>query len=506
MSFSLCAGAPFLRGRRRSSVSAAVSFLALMPSLAWAEAVQQPIEPGGTGTPSITGEKPVNAQQGYGVPGEDPGYLFNLAPIGAPLGRFLGDYGIYPHVAMQQTGLGVVSGGNKNADYVNLAYWGFALDTQKAFGLPGGLFDFTFSTQFGNTAEGSNSTGSEAFFPYAFGDEMRLVNFDYNQSFWHHALQIQVGRTQIGFASTPYLSPAFHQTQWYCTFFTFSCGEPNAFGSDSSKEPYDVGSWGGAVTVHPAPFWYVKGGVFENQTPETTSRNHLGWPGGDWGFKQASGAIFPAQFGYITTPATSPYPTNFHFGGFYDNAKFPDKLFNAKGQVAALHPGAPMLDQGTDGLFAGLQQTVYRFSDDPRSTRGISLFFGADWDLHSKEAVQQQYSVGTIVTGPFASRAADTFNVLFSIETFEGRFRASRDAVAAKNGVNYRMAPTQTVAEVNYGIAAAPGMTVFPFIQYIVDPDQLDMAVPNPKITDALAVGLRAVIRFDTLFGFPQPS
>jgi porin len=494
---------------RRIALAGLVSAALAMQMPAHAETMPssstQKLEQGGVGSPSVTGAPPP-VGPGLSVPGESPNFLFNFTGLAAPIGKAMADHGFYIHGVMQNSMLGVVDGGHKGGAYFGLSYFGFDIDTEKMFGLPGGLFDVTASGQTGNTATGTNTTGSGAFTPYAFGDEVRLVNFNYTQSFWDHKLQIQLGRMMSGYTSTPYLSPGIHQTFWYCSFFSVSCGNSTAFAMNSSKAPYEVGSWGANITVHPAPFWYVKGGVYENQPLEVTSHDHLGWPSRDWGFNEAQGAFFPLQLGYITTPGTSLYPTNAHIGGYYDTAQFPDKYYNAKHLVAATNPGAPLLDRGTAGVFFGIQQTVYRFSSNPKSARGVSLFMTGDWDLHSKETAQQQYAVGTIITGLFPSRAADTFDVLFSPEILEGRFIANRNAIAKAHGVNYTLGRVQTVTEVNYGFALAPGATIFPFVQYITNPDQANLPVPDPKDTHSFAVGMRLVMRFDVMIGLPQPG
>jgi porin len=466
----------------------------------------QKVVPGGISNPTISGATPVPASQGFQVPGENPGYLFNLATFGSGFGHSLADKGVYLHGSTQFNDITTVSGGHKGGTEIfNLGYWGFDLDTEKLIGLPGGLFDMTISTQLGNTAASENGIGSMGNVPIAFGDAARLVNFYYNQSFFDHALQITLGRMSAGYTSTPYLSPGIHQTQWYCSFFTVSCGNTAAFAANSPKAPYEVGSWGGAITIHPAPHWYVKGGVFENQPLEVTEpHSHLGFPGRDWGFNEAAGAFFPVQLGYITSPLDSLYPTNFHIGGYYDSGTFPDKFYNSRLLEAALHPGAPLIDQGTSGIFTALQQTVWRFSNDPRSSRGVSLFFSGDWDVTGLETVKNQYAGGFIVTGPFAQRAADTVNFLISHEVFDGREIEDRDAIAALHRIGYSMRD-EDAYEVNYGIAVAPGISAFPYLQYVTNPDQLGQPIPDGKDTHAVTIGLHALFRLDVLFGLPQP-
>ncbi|WP_158915770.1 carbohydrate porin [Caulobacter sp. S45] len=461
---------------------------------------------GGFSDVRVTGETPTPTSQAFQVAGENPGYFFNLATFGAPVGQSLASHGVYLHGATQLSDLSVVDGGHKGGSGIfNLGYWGTDVDTGKAFGLNGGLIDFTFSHQLGSTLAGENMTGSQTFTPYGFGDQVRLVNLYYSQSFFNHALQITLGRMEAGYTATPYLSPGIHQAQWYCNFFSVSCGNSNGFALNSNKAPYEVGSWGGFITIHPADHWYFKGGVYENQPLEATSETHLGWPGRDWGFNEASGAFFPVQLGYVTSPVDSMYPTNFHIGGYYDSGKFPDKFLNSKLLAAPTHPGAPFLDQGTFGIFTGLQQTVWRFTDNPKSNRGLSLFFSGDWDVTGLQDDQQQYMAGFILTGPFSQRAADTFNVLLSYKVIDNRQREDRELLAKAHGIaDYKMSD-ESDFEVNYGVAVAPGLNIFPFVQYVQNPDQLGETVPDPKDTHAWSVGMRAVIRFDVLFGLPQP-
>jgi porin len=465
----------------------------------------QRIEPGANSNPAVIGEAPIKASQGFTVPGENPGYLFNLSSYGYDIGHSMAEKGFFVHGAMQNSVVSSVDGGNKHStEYVHLGYWGFDVDTEKAFGLKGGLFDVTVSTEAGDTNTIDSAIGSKGYVPYAFTNQVRLVNFYYNQSFFDHALQITVGRIESGYTSTPYLSPGIHQAEWYCSFFSVSCGNTNAFSSNSSKAPYDVGSWGGFVTVHPAPNWYVKTGIYENQPLETTSPTHLGFPGRDWGINEANGAFFPLQVGYVTSAAQSLYPTNFHIGAFFDTAPYVDKLYNTKHLLAPTHPGAPYMDDAASGAFMGIQQLVYRFGSDPRSTRGVSLFFSGDWDFGYLESVQEEYAAGVILKGPFAQRAADTINFLVSTQSFDPRQEEDRDLIATAHRLSYTLKHESDI-ELNYGFVPTPGMTVAPFVQYIINPDQLTLAIPNPNDKHALTLGVRTVLRFDVMLGLPQP-
>ncbi|HEY9133123.1 MAG TPA: carbohydrate porin [Dyella sp.] len=436
---------------------------------------------------------------------EHPGYLFDWRDVGRSFGERLADHGVYLHGFYQQAYMNVVDGGNKRkGNYLGLGFWGFDIDTDKAFGLKGGLFDFTLSNQAGATATAGTSTGSQTQVPWGFGDEIRLVDFYYDQSIAHGRVHVTVGRMNQ-LSNLPGLSPGFHVMPWLCTFWSNSCGTPHAYNFNASHPGYQVGTWGGVITVHPAPSWYIKAGAIENSPNENISREHRGWPGRDWGLDEAHGAFIPVQVGYITTPATSLYPTNVHIGGYYDTARYTDKFYSTTGLPLASHPGAPQTHTKATGLFAGLTQTILRFSDNPKSTRGLALIASADRDITGYGDDREQFEAGFLLTGPFASRAADSLNFLMTYQTFDARLRAARHALAAAHGIDYTMKP-QTGMELNYGFAVAPGVVVYPYAQYVWHPDQLPLAIPNPHNTHATVLGVRITTSFHALLGLPQPE
>ncbi|HEY0179010.1 MAG TPA: carbohydrate porin [Dokdonella sp.] len=479
---------------------------ALLASLALAAATARASDEPQSANPAVPAQVPASAATAAPTTSAGrPGYLFDARQSGRSLGETLARHGIYLHGFYQQAYMNVVDGGNKReGNWLGLGFWGVDVDTGRAFGLDGGLFDFTFSTQGGATAKAGASTGSQTLVPWGFGDEVRLVNFYYDQSLLDGALHVTLGRMNQ-LSNLPGLSPGFHVMPWLCTFWSNSCGTPHAYNFNASHPGYQVGTWGAVVTVHPAQYWYAKAGVIENLPVENTTRTHRGWPGYDWDLDHGHGAFFPVQVGYVTTPATSSYPTNFHVGGYYDNAHYADKYYTVDRLPIATHPGAPLMHDETTGLFAGLTQTVLRFDDDAKSTRGLALLASADYDLTGYSADRTQVELGFLLSGPFAARAADSLNFLVSHQTFDERLRAARRAVAAAHGLAYTMRP-QTGVELNYGFAVAPGLTVYPYAQYVDHPDMLTLPVPNPRDRHATVVGVRVTASFHALFGLPQPG
>jgi porin len=480
---------------RRRAAPALLALAAACPGAALAEAAAPQQPPPAVSVPLLP---PAGHQAA--VAGERNGYLFDLRSDDHSFRDAMGRYGLSLHGFYQQAVMDVVQGGHEHtSNYLGLGYFGGALDTGKAFGIDGGTIDMTASVQLGNTVGAGQSTASQTEVPWGFGDHVRLVTFYWDQAFLHDAVHFTAGRMNQ-LSNLPGLSPGFHIMPWLCTFWSNSCGTPHAYNFNAGHPGYQVGSWGGVITVHPAPFWYLKAGVIENEPVENATRSHAGWPGRDWGLDKADGAFLPAQIGYVTTPASSLYPTNVHLGGYFDTAIYADKYYSVLGLPIAQSHGAPaQMHHSASGMFAGLQQTVLRFSSDPKSVRGLALIASADWELSGYGADKQQYEAGFLMTGPFASRAADQVNFLATFQIFDPRQKLARRGAAAAHGLAYSMGD-QTALELNYGFAVAPGFLFYPYVQYVMHPDQLALAVPDPNDRHATVVGFRTVMRFDQMF------
>jgi porin len=435
-----------------------------------------------------------------------PGYLFDLRNVGADFGKRLADDGLYLRMTLFQADDNVVGGGaRQSSNYLSVAFFGFDLDAQKLLGWNEALFSFTGDYQMGQTATTTHfASGSGIFTPYGFGDAPRLVSLAYNQGFDNYKYQFQIGRLSPGFTSSPYLSPPFDQAPWHCSFFSFSCGIQAGYALDPSKPTYVGSGWGGDFTYHPAPLWYVKTGVFESEPIEATNRNNDGWPGRDWGLDKSNGGFFPLQVGYQTDFTSAAFPAVYNLGGFYDNAKFPDKLLNFQGLPSPGHIPKPFFDDQDEGLWWNVQKVVWRPEITNRNQRGLMLFASGNWDGSRKTEVAQQYEAGFVETGLAESRSEDTINFVVSLIQFDPREVEFRDDLATLNGSSVRMSSTETDFEVNYGFAVAPGLTLHPYLQYIMHPDDLTETVPDTHDNHTVVLGAFLTTSFNTLFGLPH--
>ncbi|HET9147009.1 MAG TPA: carbohydrate porin, partial [Acetobacteraceae bacterium] len=105
--------------------------------------------------------------------------------------------------------------------------------------------------------------------------------------------------------------------------------------------------------------------------------------------------------------------------------------------------------------------------------------------------VQAYYQLGLVMQGTFKDRPKDSAGFLATYYVFNPRVTgATNDAIAAAGHIGH-MSNSESIFEANYGIALKYGLTIKPYIDLTVDPDQAlyDVVVPNPRIHFALAVG-----------------
>jgi porin len=524
----------FVRGGMRLSCATAIGLALLAAGPAWAQS--QPTGASTTQAPTLqiqdwvtTPKKPVQTAQttpqsqqpGYNVepnfpspgtpknepPRATPGYLFNWRNAGHDLGETLADKGIYLRATLFQAEEYTAGGGaRRGSNYLGLTFFGADIDAEKMFGWKGAYFTFTGNYQFGQTSSTANfASGSPIATPFGFGDEIRLLSLAYNQSFDDHKYQFQIGRTSPGFSSSPYLSPPFDQAAWHCSFFDYSCGIQAGEALDPSKPTYLEAGYAGTFTYHPdLPYTYIKGGVFESVSKEATIRSNTGWPGRDWGMDKSSGGFFPLQIGKQTDFTNADFPETYNFGAYFDSSKYPDKLLLANGRPLSLtNRGAPKFDNTDEGIWLNVQKVVWRPEISKRGQRGLTLFGSVNWDGSHKTEVEQQYIAGFIETGLSPSRAEDTINFDVSYIEFNAAEVQGRDATAINAGSKFRMARAETTFELNYGFAIAPGLTLHPFVQYIIHPDNTAVAIPQPIARSATEIGAFLTTSFGAMFGLP---
>jgi carbohydrate-selective porin OprB len=281
------------------------------------------------------------------------------------------------------------------------------------------------------------------------------------------------------------------------------CAVPSAFGFQKGAANYLTSAWGATMTVKPSKPTYVKFGIYEDESSLALA-NQNAWPGPDWSLQRSTGATIPVEIGYMTTVQNAVYPHRYDIGGFYDTGNYADPLYNNKGQTVTLSGGTPLQDRGRSGLYLQAEQTIWR--PDPSTDRRLELFGTANWATSGEAPVAREFVLGLWDKGQFASRPNDIFGADVVFAGFNPRLTEAINEKIIKAGNSGQVSGQETMFEVNYAIAVAPGIAVEPFAQYVMHPDQYTLPKPSGNVTHSLMVGIGLTINFNDAFGMPQLS
>jgi carbohydrate-selective porin OprB len=426
--------------------------------------------------------------------GTQGGYLFNLRPLGADLGRKLADDGVYLVGRGLYEGLGSVSGGVKRGVFAEgFTAFGADLDLDRIAGIKGGAFHFLVSDLTGQSFaaySGSSYLNNRIF--AGNGPGLHLNEFNYEQLLFNDRLDLRVGRV-----------PAYTQfdgSELYCTFITSLCRTPAAYTFNRGYPPYLTSSWAGVAQVRISGPFYANVAVFENE-PVLSQTNHAGFPGPDWGLQYADGVTVPVQFGYRTTLENDDYPRAFSIGGFYNTGSYADPLLNTNGLNRIIYGGAPKTDVGASEIYVQGQQMIYR--PDRKTDRGLTIFGGANWATSGEPNVQRMIFGGAFYKGLFASRPHDTAGVAISLVNVNPLITERVDSILSQTNGG-AASHAEIGYEVNYGVAIAPGLSIKPFVQFISHPDQAAVAAPSGNNTHAVFVGALLEWNLANMFGLPN--
>ncbi len=138
-----------------------------------------------------------------------------------------------------------------------------------------------------------------------------------------------------------------------------------------------------------------------------------------------------------------------------------------------------------------------------RDTRGLTVFAAANLLTSGDGLARDGIVAGLFESGPFRARPHDSIG--FAVQSFLW----NRDTVRSMNetlaqeGYPNQWSGTETMMEANYGFNIAPGITTTPYVEYIVDPDQLGARRILPGIDHAVQAGVMLDIELNPALDLP---
>ena len=413
---------------------------------------------------------------------------------------WLGNYGVT--VGLQETSeyLNNLSGGTRRGGaYDGLTQIGIGVDTQKAFGLPGGIFNVS-----GLQIHGSNlssrdlqtllaASGIEA------NDATRLWELWYQQSLLGGKVDVKVGQQS--------LDQEFMVSQYAGSFMNATFGWSALPSTDlpAGGPAYPLSSLGVRVRATPTDNWTVLAGVFDG----SPAGNGVGDPqqlnSHGTNFNLHDGALFIGEVQYALNPAPSDpaapkpggLPGTYRLGFWYNTQQFADQGFDTTG-LSLANPasnGVPQNHRGDYSFYAVADQMVWRPSaDSPQSVGVFARIMGAPGD---RNLVDLGINAGVTLKAPFKGRDNDVVGLALGYAQIGSHAQDLASATAAYTP-GYPSRGSETVVEATYQYQVTPWWQLQADFQYVFSPGG---GIPNPdnpsqRVSNEAIVGVRTNITF----------
>ncbi len=465
-----------------------------------------------TGLLAVPGKAAAQTDTAAPAPSE-PGFftgLFapsrsNLFPTLGGLRTVLGNYGITLNVTDAETVLGNVSGGFKQgATMQGLTTATLQINTDTAFGLPGGTFNVSALQIHGNNDFDASylgaiqtTNGNEA------ENATRLWELWYDQSFANGAFDIKIGQQS--------LDQEFIVSQYSGLFINTMMGWPALPSNNlyAGGPAYPLSSLGVRVRGIPAPGLTVLAGVFDDNPPGGPFDNDpQSLDAGGTRFNLNTGALIIAELQYaVNQPSlgqmdyghrAAGLPGTYKLGFWYDTGSFPDQEFDDTGLSLAnpASTGIPRMHKGNFSFYGVMDQMVWR--PDPQGPRSLGVFLRAMGAPAQQNFITMSANGGLVLADPLPGRDNDQLGLGFGIVKVSGAKSALDQQTAFFTGMPYPVQSTETFLELTYQFQAAPWWTIQPDFQYIFNPGG---GIQNPD-NPAARIGNEAVIGFRTVVTF----
>lgn len=415
----------------------------------------------------------------------------------------LANYGISVGLQDINEVLGNVSGGvHRGADYDGLTEMSLGLNTQKAFGWEGGIFNISALQIRGRNLSTDNLSSLQTSSGISASPTTRLWELWYQQSFLDGAMDVKIGQQSI--------DQEFMTSTYSGLFLNTMMGWPMLPSADmyAGGPAYPLSSPGVRVRGVTGPFTFLAG-VFDDNPPGGPFSDDSQLRGAEKSgtkFNTGTGALIMAEVQYafnqpvpgqMDTGESTGLPGTYKLGGWFDTADFPDQRFDTTGLSLAdpNSSGDPRMRRHNWSLYGVADQMVWRPApDSPQSLGAFARIMGAPGD---RNLIDFSLNAGLNLKAPLPGRDDDSAGIGFGIAKVSNRAAGLDGDTQNFTGIYTPRRGTETFLEVTYQYAAAGWWQIQPDFQYIFRPGG---GLVNPdtgkKIGDEAVFGLRSIITF----------
>jgi porin len=410
---------------------------------------------------------------------------------------WLGNYGVTFNLQETSEYMGNLSGGtNRGGAYQGLTEFGLVVDTQKAFGLPGGTFNVSGLQIHGTSLTARNLQTLQTASGIEADAATRLWELWYQQSLGN--VDVKIGQQS--------LDQEFMVSQYAASFMNATFGWPVLPSVDlpAGGPAYPLSSLGVRARASFSNGVTVLGGVFDgNPAPGVGDPQKLNASGTN--FNLGNGALVIGEVQYaINQPSPNPsdpqpagLPGTYKLGFWYNSNRFADQGFDTSG-LSLANPasnGVPTSHRGNYSIYAVADQMVWRAGpDSPQSLGVFARIMGAPGD---RNLVDLGVNAGVTLKAPFKGRDNDVVGLALGYAKI-GSHAQDLSNVQALSTPGYPSRSAETMLEATYQYQVAPWWLLQADFQYFWRPGG---GIPNPddssqRIRNEAVLGLRTTIQF----------
>jgi porin len=369
------------------------------------------------------------------------------------------------------------------------------VDTQKAFGLPGGIFNVSALQIHGTNLTQRNLLALQSASGIEADSTTRLWELWYQQSLAGGKADVKIGQQS--------LDQEFMTSQYANTFMNATFGWPVLPSVDmpAGGPAYPLAALGVRLRAMPSDTWTVLAGVFDGNPSGNGAGDPQKLNAHGTNFNLHDGALFIGEVQYALNPTPSDasavkpsgLPGTYKLGVWYDTAQFADQRFDNTGLSLAnpASTGVPLAHKGDYGVYAVADQMVWRpAADSPQSLGVFARVMAAPGD---RNLVDLAVNAGVSLKAPFKGRDNDVAGLAVGYAQIGSH---AQELASDTPGAPSRSA--ETVLEATYQYQIAPWWQMQADFQYLFRPAG---GIPDPqngarRVGDEAIVGVRTTIAF----------
>ncbi|HXZ02970.1 MAG TPA: carbohydrate porin [Stellaceae bacterium] len=419
------------------------------------------------------------------------------------LRTLLSQYGMSLGVLETSEILGNATGGSRTgAEYDGLTQMVLQLDTNRTFGLYGGLFNVSALDIHGRNLSADNLLTLQTASGIEGDRSLRLWELWYQQKFLEEdRLDVKIGQQS--------LDQEFMVSQNALLFVNTMFGWPMLPSADlpGGGPAYPLSALGVRLRARPINAVTILAGVFNGSPvavnegdPQQQNPSGISFPlnGGELALLELQYA-YPALGNVVYPGEAEALARTYRIGVWYDTEDFADQRFDTAGLSLAnpASSGNPRLHRGDYAVYAVADQMVWVWDKD--TNRNLDVFGRVmGTPLADRNLIDFSANAGFVLHQPLPYRNDDSFGIGIGYAHVSGQAAAlDRDTVAF-TGSFTPVRSGETYLEATYQYQATPWWQLQPDIQYVFNPGA-GIANPNAparRVGDELVLGLRTNILF----------